>query len=146
MGGQANIDPPPSLRLFFFSFSTQPRQMGINRKSRKWLKHNLVVKCSRLNFYFKRNFEKGGDRHTRNKNFEAWVLWMWSNKLRSGGCWLLRWRIRGQKHYRWIGQIGALLLTQPDTCIKAMPCPTLLLWLFFGQRAVKGLCRFSASR
>lgn len=65
MGGQANIDPPSSppiflLFLYFFSISTQPRQMRINRKSRKWLENKLVVKSSRLNFYFKRNFWNRG--------------------------------------------------------------------------------------
>ncbi len=75
--------------LFFFSFSTQARQMGINRKSRKALENKLVVKCSRLNFYFKRNFwNRGREGHTSHKNFEAWALWMWSSKL--------RWRVSGR--------------------------------------------------
>lgn len=91
MGGQANIDPPPSSPsfFFFFSFSTRPRQMGINRKSRKPLENKLVVKCSRLNFYFKRNFwNRERDRGTSCENFEARALWMWSSKL--------RWRVRGR--------------------------------------------------
>lgn len=81
------IPPPPSY-LSFFSFSIQPRQMGINRKSRKRLENKLVVKCCRLNFYFKGHSSKrrGRGSHNSRKNFEARTLWMWSSKL--------RWKVR----------------------------------------------------
>lgn len=156
MGGQASIDPPPSsgvlpffflLFLFFISFSTRPRQMGINRKSRKQLENKLVVKCSRLNFYFKRNFwNTRRDRHISHKNFEAWALWMWSSKL--------RWRVRRRmsaaqmedKRSKTLQMNGTNKCSAVNTTWhlyrKANPC-SMWLFLFAGKGLSK---RFEGSR
>lgn len=99
-GGQANIDPAASFPvflhfLFFFSFSTRPRQMGINRKSRKQTENKLVVKCSGLNFYFKGILWNGEeDWRTRPEDFEASALWTQGVKL--------RWRDSGENAGRWM--------------------------------------------
>lgn len=135
-----SIHHPPS--CFFFYFFTQPRQIEINRKSRKRLENKLFVKCSRLNFYFKGtlwNRVSGG--HTSHKNFEAGVFGCeaanWGEES-EGGCWQLRWRIRGQKHYRWMGQIGVLLLTQPDTSTERLNLVQhSSFWLFVQQQGLR---------
>lgn len=128
---------------FFFHFSTQLRQTEINRKSRKRLENKLFVKCSRLNFYFKGTLwnRVSGSRYTSHKNFEAWVFGCeaanWGEES-EGGCWQLRWRIRGQKHYRWMGQIGVLLLTQPDTGTERLNLvQRSSFWLFVQQQGLR---------
>lgn len=119
--------------------------MGINRKSRQLLENKLVVKCSRLNFYIKRELLKQGKRQTRQSEellksgpcgCEA-ANW---GEESEGGGWLLRRRIRGQKHYRWMGQISVLLLTQPDTCAERLSLFNIAVFffgLFSWQRLVK---------
>lgn len=142
---------PPRLSSFslFLLLSTRPRQMGINRKSRKRLENKLVVKFSRLNFYFKRNFwKREKDRQTSYKNFEARALWMWSSKL--------RWRVRGRMLAAQIGDMRSKTLQMNGTnkCSavdttwhlywEAKPCSTwLFLTILWTNTCQKGLWVFS---
>lgn len=124
--------------------------MGINRKSRKRLENKLVVKCSRLNFYFKRNFwNRGKDGHTSHKNFEAWALWMWSSKL--------RWRVRGRmlaaqmedKRSKTLQMNGTNKCSAVNTTWhlyweEAKPCSTwLVLTILWSKACQSGLRVFS---
>lgn len=47
-------------------------------------------------------------------------------------------RIRGQKHYRWMGQISVLLLTQPDTRTERLSLVQhCCFWLFVRQGGLR---------
>lgn len=130
------------LFLLFFSLSTQPRQMGINRESRKWLENKLVVKCSRLNFYFKRNFWNRGKRRAHRSQE------LWSGKL--------RWKVRGRmlaaqiedKRSKTLQMNGTYKYSAVNTTWhlyrKAKSCWTwLFLTIFWTKACQRGLRAFS---
>lgn len=149
MGGQASIDPPPSSGVlpFFFSFFSFSSPFPPDQGRWESIENKLVVKCSRLNFYFKRNFwNTRRDRHISHKNFEAWALWMWSSKL--------RWRVRRRmpaaqmedKRSKTLQMNGTNKCSAVNTTWhlyrKANPC-SMWLFLFAGKGLSK---RFEGSR
>lgn len=91
MGGQANIDPLPSSRSFFFFFpptSPFPPDQGgwesIENQGNRW-KISWSWNVLDWTFTSKGTSETGGrDRDTSWKNFEGWAAWMRGSKLRSG--------------------------------------------------------------
>lgn len=125
MGGQANIDPPPSSQSFFFFPlflllfpPEQGRWESIENQGKRW-KISWSWNVPDWTFTSKGTSETEGETdtpvtRTLKPGPRGCEAANWGEES-EGGCWLLRWRMRGQKQYRWMGQISDLLLTQPDT-------------------------------